>query len=485
MAPVLEDLPSELFERIVQHLDLPSICNLRLGCRLLASKATQRHFKSIFRQKHVDLDERPLINFVHVTQPGGLGCLVEDLVLVGLVNTRSRFLEDYASTSDSGKHLDENKRDEIRRGADIREALRSLRDSKQDVRLLSEALRNLNSSSSTSRGLRSLSLDVRVYLHDSDRQDLPGVDIHDAKFGYSPKYGADFRLIREATAHTFHLAMESLASSRLRVQKLDLYNGIDTQRCSLPLIELDRVGSVEALYPGLRACFASTTSLSLSLCYPSGPQSAYHESVRQASLLRGAAYFLFPDPYRASDHRDHVALAPFLHMLQGLKHLDLHFFGGVRNPRQQDLLFTSSLLRISGDSTLPKLESCRIRGLCLDLDGLWPFLEQTKPSRLALEHCAAISGMWQPIFDYITSPQAGLESLHLDDLFEKFEHLWFDEPGRCAYVHHNMTGCSTVERQGGAVRLPISYFFLDRTRMVDPAIEYDQWLERHRLEYLE
>jgi hypothetical protein len=86
MAPVLNDLPNELFERIVQQLDLFDTCNLRLSSRLLASKATQRHFKSFFRRKHVDLDERSLTNFVHANKPDGFGCLVEELVLVGLVS---------------------------------------------------------------------------------------------------------------------------------------------------------------------------------------------------------------------------------------------------------------------------------------------------------------------------------------------------------------------------------------------------------------
>jgi hypothetical protein len=63
MTPVLEDLPTELFEGIVQQLDLSDIYNLRLSSRLLASKATQHHFKSFFRKKRVNLDERSLTTF--------------------------------------------------------------------------------------------------------------------------------------------------------------------------------------------------------------------------------------------------------------------------------------------------------------------------------------------------------------------------------------------------------------------------------------
>lgn len=55
MAPSLEDVPNELFEQIVELLDLRDIFSLRSGSRLLASKATQKHFKSFFRTKHVRL----------------------------------------------------------------------------------------------------------------------------------------------------------------------------------------------------------------------------------------------------------------------------------------------------------------------------------------------------------------------------------------------------------------------------------------------
>jgi hypothetical protein len=46
MAPVLDDIPNELFERIVEQLDACDIFALRLGSRLLASKATV-HAKDI------------------------------------------------------------------------------------------------------------------------------------------------------------------------------------------------------------------------------------------------------------------------------------------------------------------------------------------------------------------------------------------------------------------------------------------------------
>jgi hypothetical protein len=86
MSPSLENCPNEVIESIVVLLVLGDICSLRQSSRTLSSKTTQSHFKSYFLSKHVDITESALRTFVDVTQPGWLGCLIQHLVLVGVVN---------------------------------------------------------------------------------------------------------------------------------------------------------------------------------------------------------------------------------------------------------------------------------------------------------------------------------------------------------------------------------------------------------------
>jgi hypothetical protein len=230
MAPVLDHLPNELSEGIVQQLDLSYIYNLRSSSRLLASKATQHHFKSFFRKKHVDLDERSLTNFAHATQPAG--CLVEDLVLVGLVYD-TQVLKGLQSERyfGDGAYIDENERDRIQRGLEAigqrRDALRIFSESKDGVRLLSEALRNLSSNGSKPGCLPSLSLEIRICIYDGERQEPSASYDHDAETGQPLERRVNLHPLRRATTHTFRLTMRSLARSRLRVQKLDLYNGTE------------------------------------------------------------------------------------------------------------------------------------------------------------------------------------------------------------------------------------------------------------------
>ena len=92
MSPSLENCPNEVIESIVVLLVLGDICSLRQSSRTLSSKTTQNHFKSYFLSKHVDITESALRTFVDVTQPGWLGCLIQHLVLVGVVNN-SKALE--------------------------------------------------------------------------------------------------------------------------------------------------------------------------------------------------------------------------------------------------------------------------------------------------------------------------------------------------------------------------------------------------------
>jgi hypothetical protein len=174
MAPAFDDIPNELSERIIQLLNLRDIFGLRFSSRLLALKATQGHFKSFFRKKHVHLDESSLTRFVHAAQSGGLFCLLEDLVVVGLT-TDPKFLEDeleYPATSDGA--TDATMKQSLDALRSLQASLQVFRDSKTDLQLLSDALRNL-SRSIAPRCLQSLSLQVRIYYHDGRCHETPAI----------------------------------------------------------------------------------------------------------------------------------------------------------------------------------------------------------------------------------------------------------------------------------------------------------------------
>lgn len=169
----LGSLPVEVLEVIAALLELRDLCSLRLTEGDVAAKYSQGLFKTHFRTKTIKLTALDqLVEFVCMTQPEQLGCLVEHLTLVG------------APTS-------------LHRGA-----------AEQDTaERLGQAMTNLRLNSA--RGcLRSVSLVV----------ESGGNDEHDVKPW-------------EAASNCFHIAALALEASRLPIEGFDVFGRV--RRCSL------------------------------------------------------------------------------------------------------------------------------------------------------------------------------------------------------------------------------------------------------------
>jgi hypothetical protein len=256
MSPSLEDCPNEVIESIVVLLGLSDICSLRQSSRALPSKTTQNHFKSYFLSKHVDITGSALRAFVDVTQPGWLGCLIQNLVLVGVVNNTKalEYIVGEEPESDlkeencgNGKKLAKAKQDlEIFRQRQT--DYEKLHESGTDVSLLSKAFSNIAANSRAGR-LLSLSLEVVVYRKDAEKR-------------LSPLVSGCWRFIWECAADTFHIALCSLAASNMSIERLNIFNDRQLQRCSLAC---DELGSVDFKQKGLTISLASMKSLSVSI----------------------------------------------------------------------------------------------------------------------------------------------------------------------------------------------------------------------------
>jgi hypothetical protein len=173
----LEGCPNEAIECIVVHLGLIDIRSLRLSSRALGIKATEDHFKSYFHSKHVDITHSALSAFVDITGPGELGCFIQDLTLVGVVNN-TKLLEsmlregeeeyeeedeeeDEEGDEEGDEEEDEDMEYEPRTEEQIKAELdlkiledrqtdyEQLHESGTDVSLLSEAFRNIVANSKT------------------------------------------------------------------------------------------------------------------------------------------------------------------------------------------------------------------------------------------------------------------------------------------------------------------------------------------------
>jgi hypothetical protein len=464
MAPTLDDLPNELFEHIVQHLNLPDICNLRSGSRQLASKSTQTHFKSFFRRKHVDLSQHSLDKFARATQASKLCRRVEHLVLVGVVDD-APFFEDKISAELAGDV------GEIQHGQpqqDIPEtthksqhALRSPAKSKTNAVLPTRALRNLGLGNNTHHRLRCLSLETRVF-------DLDTL----LKYGgrLVPNTGRVHRLNLEpddVAARAFHFTMECLAISGLTVEKLEIHcnkNNRGFFECNgqYGLYSTELI-DIQARYPRLRSCFASMTSLSVGLCPPRPSRTCEGD---QSSVVETQSSQEVEAILNVQKRQHSPGLGDLLRLTENLQDLDLQYCGQTRcgldaerNHKHAPWLFRYT----AASGPLPHLRICRIKGLRCHPDDLLRFLQRTQPRRIDLQSIFLEKGSWQRIFEHITGPQSGIESVLLKTVTGSASEglLWFPEtPTPESLNFDGEIGDHTLERRGDAVRRPINYRFM-------------------------
>jgi hypothetical protein len=84
MLRTLSDLPSELVEGMVCHLELRDLCNLRLTNRATEAASSQAYFKSFFVTKTVRLDRDAVAKFSNITENCRFAICLQNLSLVGM-----------------------------------------------------------------------------------------------------------------------------------------------------------------------------------------------------------------------------------------------------------------------------------------------------------------------------------------------------------------------------------------------------------------
>lgn len=415
MSPCLEDCPTEIVEAISILLDLTDIQSLRQSCKSLATKIAHGHFKSYYRSKRIDLTLHALRAFVSATQAGRLGCLVEELVLVGLVN----LAEEQNTGSNPELHL---------------------ATAKAELDLLSKAF-NALTASKKSREFISLSLEVEV-VQDKLRL-LPAAVT-----------GEGWKCVWRRAAWTFHITVDALAASRLPLEQLNVFNSHQSQSCSLACEELSRAVFQDQ---GLATSFASLKSLSISLSdriIENLPAFDFSQPVKEKDIREAES--------KATAKSNFVGVATFLELACSLDSLEIHFYWlntahfYLRNPYTPN----EHLLKQAAKSkNLPKLKQCKLRGIYISDKDLLAFIQHTATRRLFLQNVAITSGKFRPVFDYCTGKATGLEELHFDYLLEKHHVLYFPTPSQVGQITGSGKSTTSLQRVGDEVKHPIIYHY--------------------------
>jgi hypothetical protein len=439
MSPCLEDCPVEIVENVVLQLGLDDIRSLRQSCRSLATKCSQDHFKSFFLSKRVEVTEQTLRVFAEVTQPGRLGCLLRELTLIGIT--------DNARGNDLGTQ-------KISR--------------KEEIELLSQAFCGLATNSETGR-LLSLSLEVAVASGAGERL-LPAA---------APR--VDKRLVWRSAADTFDAALDALAASKLPIERLNIFNSRQMQRCSLAC---NRLSKIDWENPGLATSFASIRSLSVSLSNrilgepESGDDGQGNNDKGPVPPKRKDENDLQAE---AEDESNFVSLANLFQLCNQLTDFEIHYCRFSHAPLEHEDLHHERLLqRVVELDKLPILKCCRLRGVYTREEDLLLFIERTRVCELAMENVNLCSGTFRSIFDHCLSETTSIQAVYFDDLHEQWSLICFDTPDEPDLEFINGTsGCSTLQRTGGEVKQPISYL-VPQSRLISSPATSDRTRRRRR-----
>ena len=478
MSSLLEDCPGDIIELMVRLLALKDICSLRQSSRTLAAKIKQgHHFESYFRSKHVDITSEALQAFVDQTQPAGLGCLIQDLVLVGVVNNTEKL----KATLVNPEYCNANEQEKVPQDLLILEerqiAYRQLHESGMDVDLPTQALRNLASNSKTGK-LLSLSLKVVVYRENAvERQ--------------HPLAGGSWRLIWGSAIDTFRSALCSLAQSNLLIEKLSIFNDRHLQRCSIFYDELE---SIDFKNKGLARSLASLKSLSVSFsnrhvsCSEKHAELFYDPAEDMGSAAFNEERNIDDVKTEAANMNNYMGLAKLLKLSSNIENLELqqYFLDTEGHTLHDDLQIEQILQRAAEMKQPPILKRMELRGLWVNEKGLLTFVRRTEVRKLMMYDVVMSSGTFRPVFDYCSSNFAGMEELFFSRLHEDRLKVWFDEPANSEFSQliGTSTGCRDgLLREGDQVKQQISY----RTRRVicqlssrGNEMRLEKWLEKCR-----
>ncbi|WPB05189.1 uncharacterized protein RHO25_009839 [Cercospora beticola] len=411
-----------------------------------------------------------------LTAKGRIGCFVEKLTLVGVVYNTALLEHQLAKTTrTSAKRIDLARRipympeqpcseAELAHAAEELQLLRAKRadfasfhGAGDAVKLLTRILLNL-AARPQQPGLKRISTDVIVYREDSkileDMSRRPG-----------------WRSVWQKAAETFHTLILALDTVSLRVQELKIFCNDFSGNCSLQCVELSRCNWQTN---GIAFTLANLEVLSISVSDRILNETKYDVSSTGDLIKRLAAApsttKLLPNlgilKTQATNEANFSGLGALLNVCKSLKQLDLKRCEIRRSRRELDNYEILSFLQhLTQAVHLPTLRVLALRNLEASEPDLLSFLKRHAIKHLTLQKLGLAPGsQWNAIFDYLTSKDAGLETLHLEDISQNRFHVQFCT-GRGHFADNHTTGIlwgQHVHKQQHGNMKPIVWRVLQR-----------------------
>jgi len=413
----LDALPLEICDDIASRLSAHDVTNVRLTSRSLSSLFAGPTFKSLVSHQTVDLTQPSLESFCALAAHPTFGSVVRSVTVVAKVYGPATF------RTTSNPYRETQPQSIAERQSYNRDTLGMTQDesdwtidqlSKQLNMRLTGSDRELLTKAFHSLGqIDSLTLAASRSIRTGEL--LP------------VSHGDNWHPIWIQATHTFTITMTAMAHTSLRVSKLDIYATV--QRCSLPVCDLTLAlpsliaGGFDLLGPLLEelslsaSTWVQTYSSDLAAAtanYPSAVRDdpILPQSITSVSISRCCTSQSLPDNY--------LGLARLLQHMPFLTSLDLHMYKTVGPVSEYPKVFAE----IAELVFLPRLRSCKLRGLYISYDSITQFLNK----HAGLEHLELRSlhlwtGDWAQVLFYLSQQMPKLNYLVLS-LLEDMSQLW-------------------------------------------------------------
>lgn len=374
-------IPPEILERILTHLDVESIKRLRLVNRSLSKDCVGPCFRSFTRQPTIDLTTESFTAVFDALL--SIPWLEHSIHTLTILATSFDYSNAESMLAAGGRKVYDSDEDE---SDYVPYSMEELADTQSELDWLNSQKKARENESQDSivdalvlifrrlKALNTIRLDAAILCGPSSKKSITAVRSPCSTWA------------RASQVH--FMTMAAIVRSGISVPRLNIYR--DTLRCSVPLN--DFAAQIASFSPGdLSASFANLDALELSI----------------ASTERG-------DTRDTTTTEDNLpVISRLLKWTPKLRKLNLHVYRITRaNPEIGDEIFTS----LADTAHLPLLQEYSLNGFCLPVESLLLFLKKHPTiQHLALEELILTSGSWKPVFTHL-SRMPSLTRLHLSNI---------------------------------------------------------------------
>ena len=379
-------IPPEVLERILTHLDVESIKRLRLVNRILSTNCIGPYFRSFIRQLTIDLTTESFAALDVLFSTPWLRYSIHTLTILATSfessNAESKLAAGGRMVYDSDEdESDENESDYVQYST---EELTDIQSELDWLNTQKKARENESQDSIVDslvlifqrlKALNTIRLDAAIIVGPNSKESITAIR--------SP------HPVWTRATQVHFMTMSAIVRSGISVSRLNIYR--DTLRCSVPLN--DYAAQISSFSPGdLSASFANLDALGLSI----------------ASTERG-------DTRDTTTTEDILpVISRLLQWTPKLRKLSLHVYRTTDADTEiDDEIFTS----MADTVHLPRLQECSLSGFYLTVESLLQFLTKHPTiQQVALEELHLTSGSWKTIFAHFSRRMPSLAHLHLSNM---------------------------------------------------------------------